>query len=60
MKIQIIYYELKQKEFRSEKTLFKFLNTKLDSEILRIVQTKNKTEYIICIRTFLDKYKYRE
>jgi len=58
MKIEIIYHEIKQKKFRSKKTLSKFLNTKLDSEILRVIQVENGINYMVELRTFLDRYKY--
>ena len=50
--------EIKQKEFRSKKTLAKFLNKKLDSEILRVIEVKNKINYMVELRSFLDQYKY--
>lgn len=60
MKFQIVYHEIKHKEFRSKKSLKKFLSSKLDSEILRVMQTENKCNYMIEIKPFLEEYKYRD
>jgi hypothetical protein len=56
MKVKILYYELKEKEFRSEKTLRKFLKNKLPSEILNACEYKNKIIFNLEIRRFLEKY----
>lgn len=40
MKVKILYHELREKEFRSKNTLKKFINKKLPSEILRVVEYK--------------------
>ena len=55
MKIEIIYHEIKRKEFRSEKTLRKFLRGKLKSEILRAMEIKNGTWYALEMNQFLNE-----
>jgi len=60
MKIEIIYHELKRKEFRSKKTLRNFLNTKLDSEILKVVEIKNKIYYLLEMKQFLLDNKWND
>lgn len=58
MKIEVHYYELKKKEFRSKKSLKKFLNTKLDHEILRAVEVKDKTYTMLELQRFIYENKY--
>jgi hypothetical protein len=57
MKIEIIYHEIKRKEFRKEKTLQKFLKTKLPSEILRAIEIKNGVYYLLEIQEFLRTHR---
>lgn len=45
MKIKVLYYELKEKEFRSKKTLENFMKTKLTYEIVGAYQIIGKINY---------------
>jgi len=45
MKIKVLYYELKEKEFRSKKTLDTFMKTKLINEIVSGYQIIGKITY---------------
>ena len=53
MKIRILYHEVKEKEFRSKKTLKNFLKIRLDSEILRVIEMKDRIGYMREIKKFL-------
>jgi hypothetical protein len=58
MKIEIIYYELHKKEFRSEKALTRFLNDKVDTEmvIVRASEIKKGIYYSLNLNEFFIKY----
>jgi hypothetical protein len=53
MKVELIYHEIKRKEFRSKKTLNKFLRSKLPSEILRAIEVKKGIWYMLEIEKFI-------
>lgn len=55
MKVKILYYELKEKEFRSQKALQKFLRTLLPSEILRAVKYEKGIGYMLEICQFINE-----
>ncbi len=57
MKVEILYYELKRKEFRSEKTLRSFLNKKLTNQILRVIEFDKGNKFLLEIRSFINKYR---
>jgi hypothetical protein len=58
LKVKVLYYELKEREFRSYKTLNKFLKKKLPDEILRAIETKEGIQYMLELGQFL--YEYRD
>lgn len=60
MKITLTYYELSQKEFRSEKTLVKFLKGKCNQQILSAIEHKGKIQYFLELENFIRKHKYGE
>jgi hypothetical protein len=43
MRIEIIYYEVKRKEFRKKKTLVAFLKGKRRDEIIQAAELKGRT-----------------
>lgn len=47
MKVEIIYYEMNKRQFRSKKTLTNFLKTKRRDQILQVVEIKGNTHYMI-------------
>lgn len=47
---ELIYYELKQKNFRSKKTLDRFLRTLTEDQKLRVLK-KEKGIYYALVRT---------
>jgi hypothetical protein len=58
MKFRIVYYDMKEKEFTSKKTMEKFLKKHLDSEILRVLEVKATHFELREIRQFLEVYKH--
>ena len=47
MKVKILYYEPKVKEFRSRKTLVNFLRNKQSHEIIQVTEIKKGINYIL-------------
>lgn len=59
MKIEIVYYELCKKQFRSKNSLNKFLKSKFDMEILTVCEYKKGVCYRLEKGKFLNDFKYK-
>lgn len=60
MRIEIVYYEVKRKEFRKKKTLVDFLKTKRIGDIIQAAELQGKIRKLIIMPEQLYNFKWRE
>lgn len=60
MRIEIVYYEVKRKEFRKKKTLLAFLAKKHRDEIIQAAQLKGSTRILKILPVHLHNFEWDE
>jgi alkylhydroperoxidase/carboxymuconolactone decarboxylase family protein YurZ len=60
MRIEIVYYEVKRKEFRKKKTFVEFMKNKQLGDIIQAAELQGKTRKLLIIHEQLYSVKWRE
>lgn len=60
MRIEVIYYEVKRKEFRKIETMMKFLKSKQRNEVIQISELRNGVRQLKILPEFLHKIEWNE